>query len=709
MAANEELLKEIRENFDYCVTEWADVRKEGAMDMRYRAGDPWDKNERKDREAADRLCLSLDELGQYCNQAINTVRQNKRAIRVTPVGSGATDKTAANRAAMIRGIEYKSKASQAYLTAFEGCIERSYGFTKLATRYESARSRNRELVILPVPDPDVILVDPDAKQADWSDMEYAFEIDFFREGRYRRRWKGAKIQAFSADHRKLAPAWVKDGGIQVASYWKRSINFRDLLEFDSGKTQFLDEIEGAELKDRRQQKNGDDLALCVFPSGEAFPVATRRSEDSTVCQYITSGVEILEENPWAGEFIPIFPCFGKMLYVPQGVDGTGGSKRKLLSLIRLARDAYKLYCYIRTCQAELAGQIPKNLYLGYEGQFNTSTDWANIHRTLTAFAEVKAKTTATGDLLLPLPTRQNWEPAIAALEQLAESCKRAVQSAMSMGSTSVGRHDPSVRSGVAIKELNTQAETGNFHFTDALDTMIGQVGRATEGLLEATYDTERDVPAVNEKDEYHSLHINGPDPEKPEEAQFSTEEGEHEVTISTGPSNDSQRDEVNEFASTIVQMPNAPPKAIALAIRMRNLGPLGDELAACYAPPEDEQPQIPPQIQQQIAASGQMLEQLTATVHELQGKLDSKSAELELKKYTVDQQELTKRTLGLAQLQQADAIALLEQQTAAVSQTADQIHQAEQQQAEQQHQQDMAAQAAAQQPPAEPAPQPVQQ
>ena len=84
---DEALLKEIRENFEYALRYWKEIREEGDTDMRYVSGDPWDESEKKLREAQKRPCLVFDELNQYTNQLINDVRQNKRAVKVDPTGS----------------------------------------------------------------------------------------------------------------------------------------------------------------------------------------------------------------------------------------------------------------------------------------------------------------------------------------------------------------------------------------------------------------------------------------------------------------------------------------------------------------------------------------------------------------------------------------------------------------------------------------------
>ena len=52
-------LKLMRERFTHASSVWEDVKREGAKDMRYVAGDPWDPEDRSKREDAKRPCLLL--------------------------------------------------------------------------------------------------------------------------------------------------------------------------------------------------------------------------------------------------------------------------------------------------------------------------------------------------------------------------------------------------------------------------------------------------------------------------------------------------------------------------------------------------------------------------------------------------------------------------------------------------------------------------
>jgi hypothetical protein len=109
-----------------------------------------------------------------------------------------------------------------------------------------------------------------------------------------------------------------------------------------------------------------------------------------------------------------------------------------------------------------------------------------------------------------------------------------------------------------------------------------------------------------------------------EEEHIHTGKGEFDVTISTGPAEDSERDEQNEFVDQLLEnvanlpAPGTPPaKVLALAIRMRpTLGPIGKQIADVFDPPDPSN--LPPEAQaaiQQMQAQLQALQQENAALH----------------------------------------------------------------------------------------------
>ena len=129
---DDDVLEELKSRRTYATKAWQEIRIEGGKDVLCLAGQPWqaiDPDGLAQRKAAMRPAIACDELGQYINQVGNDVRQNKRAIKATPIDAGATDKTADFRSSLIRQIEYRSNAQrEVYSPIFEDALQRGYGF-----------------------------------------------------------------------------------------------------------------------------------------------------------------------------------------------------------------------------------------------------------------------------------------------------------------------------------------------------------------------------------------------------------------------------------------------------------------------------------------------------------------------------------------------------------------------------------------------------
>src|SRR5712691_940987 len=442
-------LREIRDRYDQALDGWAEARRERSVDLRHISGDPWDPAERKAREAAKRPCLSLDELGQHLNQVVNGVRANPSSPKFDAAGNGATEQSARLYADLWRHIEYTSHAQLAYIGALENALLGGYGFVRIKTAFESDRSFDQILQVEGFPNPDMVLPDPLALKPDSSDMRYCFVAETWPRDEFLREYPHAKIGNFDA-YRSVAPAWIRDDTIVLAEYWTITTRERELLLLrhpQTGQTVkiFADEIEN-------------------MPAG-AIVVQRRPVDAPSVTQYLTNGVEILETTPWKGKYIPIVSCYGKVLYTTGGA----GATRTILSMTRLARDPYMLYCYYRTQQAEMAGMIPKAPVQGYEGQFaDHEDDWARVNREPLAFLEFKGTTAATGAQILPPPSRLDYHAGehLQALELCAEGARRAIMSACGLEPLPTAAQRRSEKSGVALKHIDEQSQRGSFHFID---------------------------------------------------------------------------------------------------------------------------------------------------------------------------------------------------------------------------------------------------
>lgn len=610
--STEPLVQEIRENRIAASGEWDDVIDEAKKDRLCIAGKPWDAIDpkgKKQRMDAKRPVIALDELGQYLNQTVNDVRANPRSIKYAPTGNGANDKGAEFYQNHTREIEYRSHATVAYSTAFDNCVSSSVGWLRVNAKREHIRTFNQDLWIEPVVNPDQVLPDPNFVWPDARDMKFLYYIEPWMKSDFKRKFKNAKVTDFSGGQRALASLWLQKDMVQVAEYWKLVSIMRKLVAFQrAGKqpngqpypieTMLRDEMPGGKLPGGATLKREEEV------------------EDTEVKCYLTNGLEILKENTWKGKYIPFVSCLGKILYVDEGQ----GSHRQIMSMTRLARDPYMLYCYYCACEMELIGMTPKFPYFAYEGQLSPS-ELTNLQKSLhepVAVIRVKPFIEGTpGNQPLGFPARQPYEPPIQGIEVGKEAARRAIQAAMGISPlpTQAQRHNE--KSGVALKQIESSGDRGSFHFKDHYKLMLERTGVILEDLMDKTLDTARSVPVRDAQDSASSQRIN--DPSDPESVDTR---GDYRVTVSEGPASENQRQDGSDFVDsmtsnlpTIAQLAG-PQRALALlakSVKLKRLGPIGDEIVKLLEPPAQNGPNgkpLPPEVQAMVQQLQSQLQQV---------------------------------------------------------------------------------------------------
>jgi portal protein len=700
-ADNEELLEEIRTRYAYAEEAWREIYKERRIDLKYISGDPWSAEDRKARKDAQRPCISHDELSQYVNQAINNLRQNKRGIKIDPDGSGADEQTAELEQDLVRTIEYRSNAQSAYITAYQAQLEGSLGFFRIGRKYaenENLTAENfdhQELTVQNIQNAEVVLYDPDTKQADWSDANYCFVLDPLSKDEFKRRYPKAEIRDFTNEHLTIAKDWLGNETVLVAEYWKVTTTQTRQYLLDSGAIV-------------------DKLAPGVVAKSE------RLKKSRSITQYVTNGIEILGSTPEPGITLPIIPVVGKEMYV----DENGVSKRMIMSLVRLARDPQMSLAYLVTQELEEAGLSPKVPWLGYVGQFETDSEtWTNLTKIPAAMAQADPVPDGSSGNVLPLPTRVPFTPNFQAYEIAKDSARRAIQAAMGISSLPTAAQRDNQKSGVAIERIQTAQDVGSFHFLDNFDRSLMMAGRVMDERMDVVYgQTDREMVLAKADDKHRKVKLNTEAPYMDEASgktvHFPVGKGSHSITVSAAPSYASQREAVGNFLDQLISnlknLPVAPPQAakiLAMAIQMKELGPKGDQIADIISPPAQpgQEQQAMQQMQAQHAQLVEVTQKMTGEIQKLQlekaGHVIQGQMDMAIEKMKIEAQiaaaEINTKAQNLSERMQfvEDAWKQLHGQAAdAALQASDQAHQQGMQQSQQgadadsqQSQQDAAA------------------
>lgn len=588
--ADEELVRKIREDFRYFKSYWRENYDQAELDMRCMAGIP-PTDFTADRP--NRPVIWPDETSQYVKQANNNLRQNKRSIKISPRSEGATDQDAEHRQAYIRGIEYASKAQSIYSTAFEAAVASAMGFWRINCRVTGPNGE-QEPRLVRIPNQFTCYPDPDAMESDFSDSANYFVLDSMRQTTFKRRYPKATKRSFSPEDQQTAPDWFQGENICVAEYW---------------------------VREEEESKDGE--------------------KHYKVKQYITNGLEILEKNDWIGSWIPIVGVFGEELYVRTA----GESKRMFMSLIRRARPAQQMMAYIASQEAEEFQMAPRAPLMAWKGMLDPDIH-KNIHRVPQAYIDVSIPTNWNPQWGVPqLPTRPQFTPNAQAYEIAYERWRRSLQAAMGISPLPTSAQRQNEKSGVALEKIATQEAIGAFHFTDNFSRALDNTGRQLNELITKLAELDslpKELLGKDQKDEDIKLKVaprgESADSEHLEEADyFFAHRGQFEVMVSEGPAYQSQREEASQFADLLLQTApqlGVPPQIIqqllSIAVKLKNIGVYGDEIADLLAPPDPNN--LTPQAKAILAQSQGQIHLLTQEVQKLQLEKLGKVTENEGKK-----------------------------------------------------------------------------
>lgn len=634
--AEPKLLELAKERFQQCEDAYSEIRKQFLDDLKFRAGDQWNDAIAADRAAQGRPCLTLNQIPQFVREVTNEQRQNRPAIKVNPVDNDADEDTAEVMQGLIRHIEYDSGADAAYDTGFNYAAIGGFGYWYVTTEYSDELSFDQDIKIKRVADPLSVYIDPYATEPDRSDMKYAFlNISKYTKKEFKERWPEAS--ASNADQfwtSKDSQGWATEDDIRVVDYYYKDFEKKTVCQLSDGSTILKDTLQDA-FPDA-QIKVGAPLGI----EGVTFTVVNERETQVAVVRWAKiNGNEILEETEWAGKYIPVVPVLGDELVI----DG----RLTLEGIVRFAKDPQRQYNFMASATTETIGLAPKAPFIVAEGQISGYEDvWQNANRL--SYPYLTYKQVDVAGKPAPVPQRQSFEPAIQATTMAMMQAAADLRSVTGVQSAALGERS-NEKSGVAIQERANQSQSSNYHYGDNLTRSIRYTGRILVDLIPHIYDAQRTVRIIGQDDVQKTAQIGNVDPQ--ESAQMAKVEriynlgvGKYDVTISTGPSYQTKRQEATEsmleLAKVIPQVAQTCPDLIVGNMDFPGNDEVAERLKKTLPPglvdePGQEGGDIPPQVQQQLAQTMQQNQQLAQELHgaldDLEQKKTEKAMELESK------------------------------------------------------------------------------
>lgn len=414
-------------------------------DLKFRAGEnQWDGQVQTQRQAAQRPCLVINRIPQFVRQVTGDIRQMRPAIKVVGVDDETDPKRAEIYGQLIRYVESRSDAMDAYYRAADSQVTCGIGHWRVETEYARNSKDIQEIRISPMRDGVSVLWDPDSMLPMMQDAAFCFvPVDMTFEV-FKERYPKSNASNFDqlSAYNQTSSGWFANSAdmVRLAEYW---------------------------------EKDGDKVA-----------------------RYLLTGSEVLEgPTEWAGSYIPIVPVVGEEVWI--------GDRYVRSGVVRYLKDPQRRYNYWASAQTEIIALQPKAPFIGTATNFADHVEeWERANN------ETRPYLTFSPDPMNSGQAPQRSQPPVsssgfdAGLALAAEDMKAVT----GIYDASLGNRSNET-SGKAILARQREGDVGTFVFIANFTNAIKHTGRILVDLIPKIYDTARTLRVIGEDGKEDKVNI----------------------------------------------------------------------------------------------------------------------------------------------------------------------------------------------------------
>ena len=664
---DQDILSTARARLNMAISAYSESREDEIDDLKFFAGSPdnhwqWPADVLATRGAVQgqtinaRPCLTINKLPQHVRQVTNDQRQNRPAIKIIPVDDKADTEVADIFDGLMRHIEYISDADVAYDTACENQVAYGEGYIRILTEYCDSDSFDQDIKIGRVRNSFSVYMDPTIQDPCGSDASWCFITEDILKEDYERMFPDASpistLQTLGVGDQSLSQ-WINEDTVRIAEYFYVEHEKKTLNLYPGNVSLFEGTPEDKQMKLMGMK-----------------PVRTRQADVKKVKWCKINGYEILEEQEWAGKFIPVVRVVGNEFEVDGRIYVSG--------LVRNAKDAQRMYNYWVSQEAEMLALAPKAPFIGYGGQFEGyEQQWKTANTQNWPYLEVNPDVTDGQGAVLPLPQRALPPMAQTGLIQAKMGASDDIKSTTGQYDSSLGATS-NERSGRAILAREKQGDTGTYHYVDNLARAVRHIGRQIVDMAPKIYDTQRIARIIGMDGETKMAKIDPtqPVPVRKIEDQngividkiYNLGVGKYDVCVTTGPSYMTKRQESLDAMSQLLQG-NPQLWAVAGDLFVKNMDwPGAQEMAKRFAKTidpkllsdDDKTPELQA-AEQQIQAMGQEMEQMHQMLKNVQQSMEARDIAIkefnsEVKAYQAETQRISAVQAGMSPEQIQDIV-----------------------------------------------------
>lgn len=633
--SDDKLLKLAKDHYSEGSEAWQINRDSAVDDFRMLDGQQWNEQSLQDREG--RPSLVINKLSGVQKQITGDQRQNRPSIKIQPVDSDADPEVAEILTGLIRNIEQQCDAESAYDTAFEQCSGGSFGFFRINTEYTSKDAFDQDITIERIIDPFSVTFDPYAKRQDKTDARYVFVEETIPISEFEDTWPDEVPASWDTEYASDQSQWYTKENIRIAEYFYKEEYTKLLYQLESGEVVGADEVASA--------VNEEGGVKFLIDAQTQQPVRIVK-ERNAVCERIKwcklTGHAILEKADWIGDYIPIVGVWGDERWV----DGYLAYK----SAIRDAKDAQRIYNWMRSTSVETVAQAPRMPYMVSDTQIDGFEDeWEDMHRFPKPYLKYNPDPLAGG-----APQRIGGSIPDIGAQNEAMIAGDDIKATTGMYDASLGQRSNET-SGRAILMRQREGDVATFVFIDNLTRALRHAGRILIDLIPKVYDTQRVLRVLGEDGAEKFVEVNKSvlGPNQQPQVLNDLARGKYDVVVNTGPSYSTQRVEAADAMMQFAQM-NPQFGQYFTDLIAKNLDwPGAEEIekrAQKLLPPgllERDMDDLSPEEQQAMQQQQKQAQQ-QQQMQEMQMQMQMKGQEIELKQKEID---LAKTQLEMAKLQ----------------------------------------------------------
>lgn len=568
---DDDLLRLMREQFDGSKDYDNECRRMALDDVKFAfvPGNQWDVELKRKRR--NRPSYEFNKIRQHIRQVTGDQRQNRPGIKIRTAEGGDPELSEVMQG-LIRSIERKSNADQAYDTAFEFAVSGGFGVIRLCTEYATQDDFDLDIRIQEVRNPFSVYFDPSAREFDRRDSAFCFVTEQITRKEFKRRYPKAELTTLTGgvgDER--LNTWFGEDAVQIAEYWTRKPIKRRIVQLSTG--EIVDGEEWDKVSDElsQPQMGMDEQGQPVMVGEPVTVVREREVDDFKVEMRIVSGDSVLAgPYEWPGKFIPIIPVWGDITQI-DGKDYYSG-------MVRFARDAQTTYNFHRSVMIEAVANAPKAPFMATPKQIEGfERIWRDMGSENFPYIPYNPDPQAGG-----IPQRSQGPDIPGAMIQMAALDTDDLKAVTGQFDASLGARS-NESSGRAILARQREGDIATYSYIDNLSRAIRFIGEQLVDIIPKVYDTERVVRVLDLEDNEEDVILNR------EVLDIQTGQmvrlndlslGKYSVAVTVGPSYSTQRMETAEAMLQLSQNPLLGPIATYLAIKNMDIPGAEDAVKA---------------------------------------------------------------------------------------------------------------------------------